>query len=64
VLALVPGLQDRASARLILASGVAILVSPLTLGLAADMAGVATAWLLVPMLCLAALALSRLVARP
>lgn len=57
-LALVPGMQDRGSARLILASGVAILVSPLALGLAADLAGVSIGWLLVPGLCLAALALS------
>jgi MFS family permease len=57
-LSLVPGMQDRGSARLILASGVAILVSPLALGVAADMAGVSIGWLLVPGLCLAALALS------
>ncbi len=55
---LVPGLQDRGSARLILASGVAILVSPFLLGLAADAFSVSIAWLLVPALCLAALALS------
>ncbi|MEA2025988.1 MAG: hypothetical protein U9O18_04795 [Chloroflexota bacterium] len=57
-LALVPGLQDRGSARLILASGVAILVAPFVLGLAADAAGVSIAWLLVPALCVAALGLS------
>lgn len=57
-LSLVPGLQDRGSARLILASGVAILVAPLVLGVAADAADVATAWLLIPALCAAALALS------
>jgi MFS family permease len=62
-LALVPGLQDRASARLILASGVAILVSPFALGVAADIAGVSVAWLLVPTLCLTALGFSVLVAR-
>ena len=62
-LALVPGMQDRGSARLILASGVAILVSPLALGVAADMAGVSIGWLLVPGLCLAALALSVPVSR-
>jgi len=62
-LALVPGLQDRGSARLILASGVAILVSPFALGLAADASDVSTAWLLVPALCLAALALSVPVSR-
>jgi hypothetical protein len=57
-LALVPELQDRGSARLILASGVAILVAPFALGLAADAAGVSVAWLLVPALCVAALGLS------
>jgi MFS family permease len=62
-LALVPGMQDRGSARLILASGVAILVSPLALGVAADIAGVSVGWLLVPGLCLAALALSVPVSR-
>ena len=62
-LALVPGMQDRGSARLILASGVAILVSPLALGVAADIAGVSIGWLLVPGLCLAALALSVPVSR-
>jgi hypothetical protein len=62
-LALVPGMQVRGSARLILASGVAILVSPLALGVAADIAGVSIGWLLVPGLCLAALALSVPVSR-
>lgn len=57
-LALVPGFQDRGSARLILASGVAILVAPFVLGLAADATSVSVAWLLVPALCLGALALS------
>jgi MFS family permease len=57
-LALVPNLQDRGSARLILASGVAILVSPFVLGLAADVTGVSTAWLLIPAFCIAAIALS------
>jgi MFS family permease len=56
-LALVPGLADRGSARLILASGVAILASPFLLGLAADLGSVSTAWLLIPALCLGALAL-------
>jgi MFS family permease len=57
-LALAPGLQDRGSARLVLASGVAILMAPLVLGLAADAAGVSMAWLLVPALCVAALVVS------
>lgn len=62
-LSLVPGLQDRGSARLILASGVAILVAPFVLGVAADAAGLSTAWLLIPALCAAALALSVAVGR-
>ncbi len=62
-LGLVPRLQDRASARLILASGVAILVSPFVLGMAADVTDVSVAWLLVPAFCLAALALSVPVSR-
>mgnify|MGYP001818643181 FL=1 len=57
-LSFVPGLQDRGSARLILASGVAILVAPFVLGLVADAAGVSIGWLLIPALCAAALALS------
>lgn len=57
-LALVPGLQRLGSARLVLASGVAILVSPLALGLIADATGVSVAWLLVPAMSLAALGLS------
>jgi hypothetical protein len=57
-LALVPGLEDRGSARLILASGVAILVAPFVLGVVADVSSVSTAWLLIPALCLAALGLS------
>ncbi|MGD8486978.1 MAG: hypothetical protein PVH07_10105 [Chloroflexota bacterium] len=62
-LALVPSLQDRASARLILASGVAILAAPFVLGMAADAAGVSFAWLLIPALCLASLVLSVPVSR-
>ena len=57
-LALAPSLGDKASARIILASGVAILVAPFLLGLAADAAGVSTAWLLIPAISLVALALS------
>lgn len=62
-LALVPSLQDTGSARLILASGVAILVAPFVLGVAADAAGVSAAWLLIPALSAAALALSVPVSR-
>jgi hypothetical protein len=57
-LSLVPGLQDLGSARLILASGVAILIAPFVLGVAADATGVSFAWLLIPTLCAAGLLLS------
>ena len=57
-LALVPTLQDKAAARVILASGVAILFSPFVLGVAADAAGVSTAWLLIPAIAVVALVLS------
>jgi MFS family permease len=57
-LALVPTLQDKGAARVILASGAAILVSPFVLGVAADAAGVSTAWLLIPAVAAAALVLS------
>ena len=57
-LALVPGLQDRGSSRLILASGLAILAAPFILGVAAGAAGVSIGWLLIPALCVAALILS------
>jgi len=62
-LALVPDLQDKGSARLILASGVAILVAPFVLGVAADAAGVSTAWLLIPAVGVAALLLTIPVSR-
>lgn len=62
-LAFVPTLQDRGSARLILASGAAILVAPFVLGVVADAAGVSVGWLLIPALCVAALALTLAVGR-
>jgi len=62
-LALVPSLQDKGAARVIIASGVAILVSPFVLGVAADAAGVSTAWLLIPAVAVVALALSVAVER-
>lgn len=52
-----------AAARLTLASGIAILASPLILGAAADAVGVAQAWGLVPGACLAALALTLVAGR-
>jgi MFS family permease len=57
-LSLVPEVADKASARLLMASGVAILVAPLVLGSIADQAGVSVGWLLLPATCLVALALS------
>lgn len=62
-LALAPGLEDLGSARLIVASGAAILVAPFVLGLAADAAGVSAAWLLLPAIGVAALVLSVPVSR-
>jgi len=52
-----------AAARLTLASGLAILASPLILGVAADAVGVAQAWALLPGACIAALALTLVVGR-
>jgi hypothetical protein len=56
-LAAAPRRLTLAGTRVTLASGVAILVAPLALGAAADVAGVPVAWGLVVMLSLAALAL-------
>lgn len=52
-----------ASSRLVLASGVAILVAPFILGVVADLAGVVTAWLLIPAICVASVLLTVPVAR-
>lgn len=57
-LSLVPGLESKGSARLILASGAAILVAPFVLGLAADASDVSVAWLLIPLVAATALGLS------
>lgn len=57
-LTFVPRAQDRAAARLILASGLAILVAPFVLGVVADLAGVSIGWLLIPALCVSALVVS------
>lgn len=62
-LATAPTQAQRASIRLVLAPGVAILVAPLMLGLVADSTGIGSAWLLIPALCLAGLALTLPVAR-
>ncbi|MFN8622391.1 MAG: hypothetical protein U0869_16785 [Chloroflexota bacterium] len=53
-----------AAARLTLASGTAILLSPLLLGALADSVGVGVAWLMVPALAVAGLALTLVVGRP
>ena len=62
-IAAAPGQAAVASGRVILASGLAILIAPLILGVIADMTGVTTAWLLIPAVCVAALALTVPVAR-
>jgi MFS family permease len=62
-IAAAPGQAAVASGRVILASGLAILIAPLVLGVVADATGVATAWLLIPVVCVAALALTVPVAR-
>jgi fucose permease len=46
------------SGRLVLGSGLAILVAPFVLGVAADLVGVVAAWLLVPGICLLVLLLT------
>jgi len=62
-LAAAPDLPAAASSRLTLATGLAILVAPLVLGVVADFSGITTAWLLVPVLCVGALLLTVPVAR-
>jgi predicted MFS family arabinose efflux permease len=57
-LAAVPGQPAAASSRLTLAAGLAILVAPLLLGIVADVSDIATAWLLVPGVCLTVLLLT------
>ena len=62
-LATAPHLPTLASARLVLASGVAMLSAPFILGLVADVTGVTTAWLLVPAICVASALMTVPVAR-
>lgn len=57
-LAAVPRQARQAASRIVLASGLAILVAPLVLGVVADAAGVVVGWLLIPGICVAALALT------
>ena len=63
MLATAPGQAGAASGRLVLASGTAMLVAPLMLGVIADAADVVVAWGLVLVLCLVSLALTVPVAR-
>jgi MFS family permease len=62
-LATAPHLPAQAASRLVLASGVAILVAPFILGIVADLTGVVTAWLLIPGLCVVSALLTVPVAR-
>ncbi len=62
-LATAPHLPTLASARLVLASGVAMLSAPFILGIVADVTGVTTAWLLVPAICVASALMTVPVAR-
>jgi MFS family permease len=58
-----PYLPTLASARLVVATGVAILLAPFILGLMADVTDVVTAWLLIPAICVAAAIMTMPVAR-
>lgn len=60
---LAPGQAHTASAPIVLAIGIAMLTAPLVVGIAADTFGILSAWLLVPVICALALALSIPVAR-
>jgi fucose permease len=62
-LATAPQLPTLASARVVMASGVAILSAPFILGLVADSTGVVTAWLLIPAICVASALMTVPVAR-
>lgn len=62
-LATAPGAPAAASARLVLAAGLAILVAPLLLGVIADFSDIGSAWLLVPAVCVGVALLSVLVDR-
>ena len=62
-LATAPMQSHLASGRLVLATGLAILAAPLVLGVVADLTSVVVAWLLVPTMCLVAMALTVPVSR-
>ena len=57
-IASVPGRSTVASSRLVMASGLAVLVAPFVLGSVADVTGIVTAWLLVPGIAAGSLALT------
>ena len=62
-LAAAPEAPAAASARLVLAAGLAILVAPLLLGVIADLSDISSAWLLVPGVCIGVALLSEPVQR-
>ena len=62
-LATAPGQSALASGRVVMASGVAVLLAPFILGIVADVTGVVTAWLLIPAICVASMLLTVPVAR-
>ena len=62
-LATAPTQPALASGRVVMATGVALMLAPVILGIAADLTGVVTAWLLVPGICLASLMLTIPLAR-
>jgi MFS family permease len=59
-----PRAQFQAVARATFGSGIAVLVAPSALGLAADIVGVAGAWTIIPGLAVAALAVLAVTPRP
>jgi MFS family permease len=59
-----PKARLEAAARATLASGLAVFLAPSALGLAADAIGVVTAWLIVPGLALAGLAVLAVTPQP
>jgi MFS family permease len=62
-LAIAPSEPALASGRVVMASGVSLLLAPVVLGVTADLIGVVTAWLLIPGTCVAALLLTMVMAR-
>jgi fucose permease len=62
-LATAPAQLALASGRVVMATGVSLLLAPLILGVTADVTGVVTAWLLIPAICAASLLLTLPLAR-